>query len=367
MRNSVTNKSTRAAYEGRWRKLKAVLGAPSVVNVARSPAKHIPKLKAGGLQGVESTLTLRNLVTSVMAAFRYGGQLIEADEARRLKLRAAWSAYHDALDKEVEDAYMRNEPISSRQADNYVTFDEIEAKLAELLAASPDGADAHATVQTSMQTLLLAFYVHLVPKRSDYGALHVVRAAQAPGELDGRANYVLLPPVSAAAATTSASAVPLLVLNQFKTAGKHKEIVEALPGPLVIILEQSLRRWPRKFVFVTKTSQPMTNNAFTKFVIRTFARLFDGRAAGTSLLRHAYVSERVDFNNMSMAERGAIAKQMGHSTEMQEKVYKWVNRMGSPRVEPSGNSGQQVAAGAAAAPKGKPRMVTTCSCVTRPA
>ena len=48
-----------------------------------------------------------------------------------------------------------------------------------------------------------------------------------------------------------------------------------------------------------------------------------GRGAGTSLLRHAYITEMVDFNKMSVHERAKIAALMGHNVDTQGLVYKW--------------------------------------------
>ena len=47
-----------------------------------------------------------------------------------------------------------------------------------------------------------------------------------------------------------------------------------------------------------------------------------GRTTGTSIVRHIYITEELDFNNLSIEEQGDIAKQMMHTKGLQAK-YHW--------------------------------------------
>lgn len=133
--------------------------------------------------------------------------------------------------------------------------------------------------------------------------------------------------------------------------------IETIEGDVLHELLASLTKHPRDFVFVGRHGRPMSNNLFSKFVIRTFQRLFDGRGAGTALLRHAYVSERIDFNLMSMEQRADFARRMGHSTALQEQVYKWVDRGPWSKLDST----------PAPTPPGRRKTVVTCECKTRSA
>ena len=299
----------------------------------RAPARARP---AGNPLAPLTARTVRNRVTAVLAALRHAPPQL----ARRLAVpRARWAEFHARLRDAEDDAYKRNVPLNARQTANYVSMREIEARLAELLA---DPEAAHRTRGASQQTLLLAFYAHTVPKRADLGALHIF-GPQAHGsqehdkvpadtEQARELNYVLLSPGGGGKGAASAAA-GTLVLNAHKTAQTHGAIEEPLPAPLVAVLLESLRRYPRAYVFAGRDGRGgMTRNAFSQFVAKTFAAHFGGRAAGPSLLRHVYVSERVDFNNSSVAEREGIAKRMGHSLAMQDQVYHWIDRRdASPR------------------------------------
>jgi hypothetical protein len=112
-------------------------------------------------------------------------------------------------------------------------------------------------------------------------------------------------------------------LHKHKTSKTYAEIVEDVPQRLTKQIAASLDAWPRSHVFVNTRGRPLTNNGYTQFVIRSFKEMF-GRGAGTALLRHAYVTERVDFNNMSTEQRQHIARLMGHTTDVQDTVYRWV-------------------------------------------
>ncbi len=311
LRDNVPNPATRDTYLARLASLRKLLGAPDVASViVEGDPKHrmIPKLKRTVKGGVRSVLTVKNMVGAVLATHKH--LPLSSSEAR-----AAWTAYHRELCDAVDAAYARNRPINERQEANYVGIDEVQARFDEL-RQRPIGS-----LRESMAVLLMGVYAHLTPKRSDYGTLHAypddAAAARVPRGVLNRQNYVILD-----------RRAPRLVMHRYKTADKYAEVVEPIPKPLAVEMRRSLKAWPRGHVFVGRGDglKPLSNNLFTKYVIRTFAAHFDGRAAGTSLLRHAYVSERVDFNRLSMAERRAVARLMGHTTGTQETVYKWVDR-----------------------------------------
>jgi hypothetical protein len=68
-----------------------------------------------------------------------------------------------------------------------------------------------------------------------------------------------------------------------------------------------------------------TNDGFSKFVKRVFIKLF-GKGTGVTALRHAFISEKVSFDEMDDHELESIARQMMHSTGLQRK-YNW-NKQG---------------------------------------
>ena len=340
----IPNATTLATYKARLQQLKSELGAPSVCAVIRRHKKHIEALKAVDASE-RSPLTTKNLVASVLAVFKHDRDMRYVYR----KEHEAWVAYHQELKDAEDKAYRKNEPLNDRQEANYVSIDEVQAKFESMVTQG--AVVVHKTLKGSMQVLLMGFYTHVLPKRSDYGALKVFRRADKPTTDRYAGNSVYLP----SSKKTKRRAV--IVLRQHKTSSKYAEIIEEIPPPLVAQLEASLEAWPRDYVFVDRSGNPFTNNGFTKYVIRTFAALFDGRGAGTSLLRHAYISERVDFNRMSLEQREDIARLMGHTTGVQETVYKWVGKW-RPDADKeskgdSGNGGENAKGG---------RSAITCVC-----
>ena len=285
-------------------------------------------LAAGGLAALTLS-TIRNRVTAVLSALRHAPPEVRE---RFKESREEWAAFHARLRQAEEDEYMQSGPRNERQRSEYVSLAEVELKVAELLKGP---ADPHTTRGESQQTLLLAFYAHVVPKRSELGTIRVFEMPpQGPGGADrgakGSPQRVAAPPPPSDEELQKINYLVLhgplaadMVINLHKTQKKHGPLVEHLPPAFVAVLRASLARHPRAFVFEGRSGTAMSNNACTQFVANAFKKHF-GRSAGTSLLRHAFVSERIDFNTMSLAERQGLASRMGHSLGTQEKVYHWV-------------------------------------------
>jgi hypothetical protein len=297
-----------------------------VLHLLCHPAKFAPVMER--LYGARSATTHKNMLTAVLAAFKHDAALRCAQPAALQR----WREEHARL-CELEDArYDLNQPLNDRQVQRYVSFDEVEAKLAALLAPAGAGpsSDPHATLRGSLEVVLLALVAHLPPKRADYGAVRVFRSARAAEAATGPDdNFAVVVAAQAAASGSGAQrqaarSGSYLVLRRFKTAARHQEIVDAIPAPLAAVLRASLEAHPREWLLVDGRGRPYSNNAYSKFFARTFERHFGGRKAGPSLMRHAYVSERIDFDAVSRADRKEIARSMGHTIEVQERMYKWV-------------------------------------------
>jgi site-specific recombinase XerD len=107
-----------------------------------------------------------------------------------------------------------------------------------------------------------------------------------------------------------------MVIAEHKTAKHYEAIVEALPADFVSILAESLKQFPRQFLFVNAKGGPFTNQSFSKWVISKTESMFGGKAPGVSLLRHAYCTD-IDYNKLTGIQLDEIAARMGHSTDRQ--------------------------------------------------
>lgn len=240
--------------------------------------------------------TRASYISSVMAAHARLAKPLDASS------QAKWQALRRSLDAVAHIA--ANQP-TTKSLDNAVALEEVVEKAAQL-RASPD---AHASLVASVRLLLLDLVAYQRPKRSDLGQLAIHRGAD---PLDKTSNYVVILP----------SGPAYMSFNKFKTAKKVGTVEEDLHPQVLEDLLASLRRFPRTHVLVTKDGRPFkTNETYSKFFIRTFADLFDGRKAGSTLMRHMYISS-LDLNDMTQAEKQREARLMHHSVA-QQALYSW--------------------------------------------
>ena len=116
----------------------------------------------------------------------------------------------------------------------------------------------------------------------------------------------------------------VLVMDRFKTVKSLGTLEEALHPRFVQDARASLRVHPREYLFERADGKgALTSNEFTHFVQRTFKLYFD-KLTGPSLLRHTYITERLDWRKMSDDDLEAVARLMGHTPHMQ-RAYRWTS------------------------------------------
>lgn len=295
------NPNTQKIYLNRIKTLEIKLET-SIDNILKNPDTYYPKLQ----KLYTSLSTRKNLLTTILAMFRINENLKPFEkEADR------WRALHTDLSRYEIAKVKRSEP-SEKQVEKYTSYEEIEAKYEELKRRGP-----HETERASMQYLLLSVLVHLRPKRADLGAIKIYRDKD-PRKTDE--NYIVL----------RSKGSSYLVMNLYKTSEYYQTVEEDLPEGLVRDIETSLRRWPRDYLIRKDDGEPMTNNTYSAFVKATFQQIF-GRATGVSLLRHIYITEKLDYENMTLEEQDHEAKLMLHTSGLQHQ-YKWPKKTICPKL-----------------------------------
>lgn len=249
--------------------------------------------------------TRKNSMTLVLALFKKSARL-KSELGPQLK---KWKEFHSHMDSYQDAKYKKHAP-DKKQIAKYTPFEDIEKKYEELRKSK----DPHATQQDSLQYVLLSIIVSTPPKRSDYGKM-LVFYDHDPNRSEE--NYIVV----------RKSPLPsYMVFNKYKTAKVYNRIDQELGRRASRDVKDSLRRHPREYLFVNRFGGPFeANDAFSKYVIRTFRRLF-GRDTGITMLRHIFITEKVSFDDMDDDELEDIAKKMMHSTALQRK-YNW-NRRG---------------------------------------
>jgi hypothetical protein len=163
----------------------------------------------------------------------------------------------------------------------------------------------------SLEKLLLSVYTYIPPVRADY---YEMRINPKQSEINAKTNFIQL---------TNSQQTSVLVIRDFKTAAKYKEIKHTIPQPLYDEIVASLQAKPRNYLFTmpTDTARPYDRGSFSKWANKVLSALFKVPMTLTSL-RHMYVST-LDFNNTRAKDLERIGNSMGHSISMQ-KGYQWI-------------------------------------------
>jgi hypothetical protein len=291
--------STQKEYLSRLKTLQKIF--PDV-EVLKKPKDVYPQLQAA----YPSLLSRKNLLTLILVLFRE-----DADLAKNEAAYKQWKQFHDDLARHMDAKVKRSEP-SDKQIEKYTSYEEIEKEYEAKKKLSP-----HASERGSYQFLLLSILVHLKPKRADFGAVKIYRDTD---PKDTTQNYIVL----------RSKGSSFLALNMYKTSKHYQTVEEDLPEGLKRDIEASLARWPRTYLFQKENGEAMSNNTYSAFVKATFHQLF-GRATGVSLLRHIYISEKVDFDDSTLEEQDETARLMLHTSGLQ-RMYKWPKKVLCPKL-----------------------------------
>lgn len=297
------NKKTLENYQSRLRGLLNKFDNVALQNILENPDIHYKKIQ----EEYPSLTTRKNVLTVLLVLFREDEDLKENHKPAHEK----WKKLHDDLVK-LQDARIRRSEPEDKQVEKYTSFEEIEAKYKELKKRT-----YHDTERHSMQFLLLSILVHIRPKRADLGSIKIYREKD-PRKTDE--NYIVL----------RKTGTSYLVMNLYKTSQYYQTVEEDLPEGLTKDLETSLKRWPREHLFRKDDGEPMSNNTYSVFVKTTFQDFF-GRATGVSLLRHIYITEKLNFDDMTLEEQSEEAKLMMHTSGLQRQ-YKWPKKVLCPKL-----------------------------------
>jgi hypothetical protein len=298
-----TNKHTLNSYLNRIKTLRSKLDNAELHSILIDPETYYPMLQ----KQYPSLTTRKNLLTPILALYREDDALSRENPLAYER----WKKLHDDLTKLQEAKIRRSEP-EEKQISKYTSYEEITAKYEELKKRG-----YHDTERHSLQYLLLSILVHLRPKRADLGSVRIYK------EKDPRStseNYIVL----------RSRGSSYLVMNLFKTSKYYQTVEEEIPEGLKRDIETSLARHPREFLFRKDDGEPMSNNTYSVFVKKTFEDFF-GRATGVSLLRHIYITEKLEFDDMTLEEQNAEAKLMLHTSGLQRK-YKWPKKTICPKL-----------------------------------
>jgi len=278
------------------------LNVESINEILLKPVKYIPKINAE----YENVGTRINVYKIMLSLYTHTPNLKEQNKSQWQKWWDGFVTLNDFMKEKAKE----NKP-TVKQNNKYVSFKDLELKHHELKSS----ADPHETKKKSQQYLLLSLILEITPKRSDFGSVRIYKEKEPTGDAS-KSNFMVIK--SKGSLDSS-----YLVMNKYKTAKTYKRYEEDLSSKFVNVLKQSMRRYPRAYLFVDTQGNPYNNNGYGRYFSRTFGELF-GKEGGVSLLRHSYISERLG-NGKSDKELEEIAHLMGHSLD-QQRSYRFVTK-----------------------------------------
>ena len=235
--------------------------------------------------------TRRTVIIAIKSIFKHLPDL--AHEHKKVVDR--WHELYLGLHSKMMDDLMQGD-LSERERENWVHWRDVLAMERHL----------RDTEYASFSHVLLAMYTLIEPSRQDYNSLRLLNA-HPPDITSG--NYMVI----------HLNGEPVdMVLNEYKTAKSYGRYTRTLPRELSEIIFESLRQSPRHYLFARMDGSAYDKKAFVRRVNDELARLF-GRRFTIGMLRHAFISEGIDFNEKRPGELFDIARNMHHSISQQQQ------------------------------------------------
>ena len=205
-------------------------------------------------------------------------------------LQQIWKSKEKENWEPVSRRYDENKP-SEHQKDKVMEFKEIMER-------------REALEKGSIERLLLSFYTLLEPNRADYFATELITD----GEESAEENYIV--------------DHKKLVLRDFKTKTLYEKIENTLSDELQSELEASLKKTPRRYLFVREDGTAYPNRKqFSNWACRTLTRVLQHPMTLTAL-RHIYIKEEI--HKRTPEELVDMARKMGH-TRSTQRMYEWID------------------------------------------
>lgn len=301
-----------------------------------------------GTDYAESTQkTLYSLITSVLELYK--------DKSGYKKV---YQFYHDKMmEKAKTAAEVKTEDKTEKQEQNWITWEEVEKNAKELrqksLQASKDKTLSPSQFETLLHYIVLGLYAYMPPRRNqDFLDMKIVRCGKKddPTQLSKEHNYLVLIPKDA----------PIkFIFNKYKTSKTYGQQTVVIPNteahPMGDALLMYLRHHPglkdkkakeAPFLVDASGNAITAGNAITRILNKVF-----GKAIGSSMLRHIYLSSKYNISEMK-----EDATAMAHSVAQQKEYLKSPPEpVGAPPVPSSSPSTSDTHPHTEAAPPPQPQ------------
>lgn len=271
--------------------------------LVKNPATALKALKSADISHSESNHHL--YLSAVVTFLRYGSVgdsvVAVAGSDDKEKLLKEWVSLQKNNYVKIQDTREEGKPTDKQGNGDgeLVHFDEI-INVKNKMAAG------------SMEKLLIMMYTDIPPVRADFYATEIVYYPAKP-TISGE-NYILI---------KNPDNIEY-VINDFKTSRLYEVIRGKLPRAVCQELLLSLHIFPRKYLFVPVGTGVgvFDRKTFSAWSTKVLSGAL-GKHMTLTMLRHLYISEKVDFNK-PIKILNKVSRAMGHSIGMQ-KQYHWID------------------------------------------
>jgi len=219
----------------------------------------------------------------------------------------------DELNKKYEDEQATG-VISDKQKNNFVDISEVNKMIEDMGNEIKNRKikkkeDLTAKDKSLLQSYILFNIYTRLPMRNDLAGMEAInkRVYNKLSEEDKKEkNYLVINKNSM-----------FMVLNNYKTSAKYKELDIDIPKDLEKLLRLYIRINGMGVLFKSSTGKPLSRNALSQLLLKETKKRM-GKSISTTMLRKIYLSSKY---GKVKEEMEADAKIMGHSTGVAKSVY----------------------------------------------
>lgn len=219
----------------------------------------------------------------------------------------------DALNKQYEDEQATG-VISDKQKNNFVDISEVNKMIEDMGNEIKNRKikkkeDLTAKDKALLQSYILFNIYTRLPMRNDLAGMEAInkRVYNKLSEEDKKEkNYLVINKNNM-----------FMVLNNYKTSAKYKELDIDIPKDLEKLLRLYIRVNGMGVLFKSSTGKPLSRNALSQLLLKETKKRM-GKSISTTMLRKIYLSSKY---GKVKEEMEADAKIMGHSTGVAQSVY----------------------------------------------
>ena len=219
----------------------------------------------------------------------------------------------DTLNKKYEDEQATG-VISDKQKNNFVDISEVNNMINDMATEIKNRKIKKKEDLTPKDKSLLQSYILFniytrLPMRNDLAGMEAInkRSYNKLSEEDKKENNYLVVNKNKM----------FMVLNNYKTSSKYKELDIDIPKDLEKLLRLYIRINGMGVLFKSSTGKPLSRNALSQLLLKETKKRM-GKSISTTMLRKIYLSSKYGKVKEEMEKD---AKVMGHSTEVAQSVY----------------------------------------------